>query len=283
MSAFIQATKKTETTGDEADAAFMSCGLDRSCPKSVTTAQDGSVRLDQYQSSITGNRNKRQRRQRESCPSFCNAKFTQPAVSTSTGRNLSIVPDHDFEWYDLDAIREAEGSSSSSSSSSSNNNNRPAIVVVRLDFNAGLIFTTERQVLGKGAEVNFLNSSINMKMNMNSSSKINASNEKAKDKTKQKKNGKEFENLFFWVATEPPPCVEETPFEKEEREFRERMVELEHEINTESSLSFALPGLSPLNHNHDETSKNESDSDDDSNGSDDFFASWRPGDPVIQL
>lgn len=281
MAAFTQATKKTETTGDEADAAFMSCGLDRSCPKSVTTPQDGSVRLDQYQSSITGNRNKRQRRQRQSCPGIRIAKFTQPAVSTSTERSLSIVPDHDFEWYDLDAIREADGSSDCSDNNS--NNNRPAIVVVLHDFNAGLIFTTERQVLGKGAEVNFLNSSINL----NIDSKINASNnDKDKDKTKQKKNGKEFENLFFWVA-ETPPCVEETPFEKEERQFLERMKELEHEINMESSSSTALPGLSPLNHNHDESSKNESDSDDDSNSnsnsSADFFACWRSGDPVIRL
>lgn len=245
MATATQATTETETSLDEADPAFVSCGLDRSCPKSVTTPQGQGVRLDQYQSSITGNRNKRRRRQ--SCIGTTTAAIdTQP---------FAVIPDHDFEWYDLDAIREADGSNSSSSNN--NNNNQCAITVVHHDFNAGLVFTTERQVLGKRAEVNVVNSS--------TSGEMNGSNDKNKLKKK-----------FFWINVDHDK-VEETPFEKEERDFRERMEKLEQEINTDLSSSCSLSGSSLLN--HDET-KNESDCDDDSDG--DFFASWRFGDPVIR-
>lgn len=122
---------------------------------------------------------------------------TNPLSATS-------IPDHDFEWYDLDAIREAD----------------------RCDFHAGLVFTTERQVLDNGVEVNSINPSL----------VVDETTKKTKDKTK--------DHLFFWVNHHDRNKVEETAAEKEEREFRERMEELEDEIMSydSSSSSSSLSG-----------------------------------------
>eukprot|EP00536_Pseudo-nitzschia_multiseries_P007282 jgi/Psemu1/304762/fgenesh1_kg.168_\ len=250
----IPRTSQSDGMLDEGDLAFASCGLDRSCPNSVTTSQAQGLRLDHYQSSIRSNRNKRQRGQ--SCPRTTAASAMQNfsvTAAVSTRLNSSIVPDHDFEWYDLDAIREADGSSS---------NSDRAIIVGHHDFNAGLVFTTKRQVLGNGMEVNVVNTCIRGKRN------------ESENKMKEEKNE---QDLLFWVnGDHDKNKVEETPIEKEEREFRERMQELENEINENStpslsgSLSSVLDGV-----------KKEADSDDDSDSS--FFFTWRLGDHVIRL
>lgn len=161
-----------------ADVVFQSCGLDRSCPTSVTTPQGQGVRLDQYQSSI-----KRRRRR------------TRSSIGI-------VVPDHDFEWYDLDAIREADS----------------------CDFRAGLVFTSERQILNNGVEVNSINPSVVVDETTNT-----------KDRTKDRQDNFD---LFFWVNHHHGQ-VEETAAEKEEREFRERMEELEEEIMSHDSSSWS--------------------------------------------
>ena len=202
----------TTTTTEEEHDGFMSCGLDRSCPKSVTTPQGQGVRLDQYQSSITGNKNDRRRR-RQSCTgatSITTATSPSTSIDTDTAATstcASVISDHDFEWYDLDAIREAHNSNSNNNN---NNNNNDRAIIIGHDFHAGLVFTTERQVLGKGAEANIVNSFTRSGFN---------------NRNTQKKD------LFFWVNNDHNNRVEETPLEKEEREFRERMEELEQEIN----------------------------------------------------
>lgn len=79
-----------------------------SCPASVTSNTSQNVRLDQYQSNCI----------------------------RSTRRRSLYDPDHDFEWYDLDAIGK------------SRNN--------KLDFHAGMVFTTERQILREGVQGNLV-------------------------------------------------------------------------------------------------------------------------------
>mmetsp|Transcript_15572 Transcript_15572/g.43122 ORF Transcript_15572/g.43122 Transcript_15572/m.43122 type:complete len:242 (-) Transcript_15572:3229-3954(-) len=238
----IQQKSQNERILDEGDSGFMSCGLDRSCPKSVTTPQAQGIRLDQYQSTISGNQNKRQRRQSYTVTTAASAtQHFVVAPTASTRLKSSAVPDHDFEWYDLDAIREADGSSS---------RDKRAIVVGHHDFNAGLVFTTERQILVKGVEINVVNP--------------------CRSKIKQKKD------LFFWVnGGHDKKRVEETPFEKEEREFRERMQELEVEINDNASSSFCSSLSSILDGVQKET-------DFDSDSDVGFVVARQLGDPMIR-
>jgi len=207
------------------------CGLDRVCPRSVTSSQGQGVRLDKYQSSITGNKNKRRRRP-QSCTGGSTAT-TAIASQPSTGiiaasACTSIILDHDFEWYDLDAIREVHNSNGNNNS---NNNNSDRAIIIGHDFNAGLVFTTERQVLDKGAEVNVVNSSVISGFNDEKKGANRSTQKKADNKNKNNKNGQEFEfDLFFWANNNHNNQIE-TPVEKEEREFRERMEVLEQEIN----------------------------------------------------
>ena len=105
------------------------CGVDRSCPKSVTSLPSHNVSLDHYQ--IGSIRNERR-------------------------RLLDDTRDDEFEWYDLDAIRNRPTSSSSTTTTAidrriarGNRANRGGH-----DFRAGLIFTTERQVLKEGTKSN---------------------------------------------------------------------------------------------------------------------------------
>jgi len=270
----------TTTTTEEEHVGFVSCGLDRSCPKSVTTPQGQGVRLDQYQSSITGNttdRRRRRQRRQQSCTgatSIATATSLSTSIDTdtdtaATSTCASVISDHDFEWYDLDAIREAHNS---------NSNSNDRAIIIGHDFHAGLVFTTERQVLGKGAEVNIANSFTRSGFN---GEKIGSNN----NRSTQKKDGQEFEfDLFFWINnnSDHNNRVGETPLEKDEREFRERMEELEQEINncyndnndsSSSSSSSSLSSSSSSNFNGNENGR-----DDDSN----FFASLQFGDPIIQ-
>ena len=106
----------------EANAAIVSwksCGVDRSCPTSVTSALSQDVRLDQYQDgSVRG---------------------------SSTKSVSSIGSDHEFEWYDLDAIREVDKNANSS----------------QHDAKAGLVFTTELLDLTQGVQVNVTSTKTN--------------------------------------------------------------------------------------------------------------------------
>ena len=224
--------KPTEATSEDKIVKFASCGLDRSCPTSVTTHQGQGVRLDQYQSCIREKRDKR-RSQNIFEGSGLADQSTQSSFNNfdpSTFSDNPITTDHEFEWYDLDAIRELDSAKS----------NDDCPIIISHDFNAGLIFTTERQILTKGMEANVVSKTAN-------------------------KNGQEFEfDLFFWVNGETPS----------DREFRERMEEVEQEINSgssslPSSLIHLAVSLSSSSSNHEETKK-----DDDSDGSGNFFASW---------
>ncbi|VEU42779.1 unnamed protein product [Pseudo-nitzschia multistriata] len=243
---------------DGGDPDFRSCGLDRSCPRSVTTPQGQGVRLDQYQSSITGNQNKRQRRQSrqsysgpttvaivaQTCTTFCPA---------STRTSLAVIPDHDFEWYDLEAIRKVD-------------NKENTIIVGHHDYNAGLLFTTERQVLGKGAEMNMFNTSITIESDDSEGKSKDGKNSRGKKGKNNKGNeGKNRQKRFFWEKNDND-IIEETPAEKEEREFRVQMQELEQEMSIDLSSQ-----SSGSKHNR---NKNDSDNA--------FFATWRVGDPVIR-
>lgn len=131
------------------------CGVDRSCPVSVTTSTSQHVRLDKYQSECI--------RQKAN----------------------GAIDDHEFEWYDLDAIRKQKDRGEG-----------------KHDFLAGLVFTTKRQVLNEGVQVN----------QCRTPSEI----------SRQQGVGLDF---FFWANREA----------KEDRRFRERFEELEQEIMSDSS------------------------------------------------
>lgn len=227
---------KTEGKGGD----FVSCGLDRLCPSSVTTHQGQGVRLDQYQSSIGEKANKR-RRHNKIEGLVLDTASTHPSVLSVSA--FTGTADHEFEWYDLDAIRELESGEKAT-----------CAIVIGHDFNAGLLFTTERQLLRKEVEVN--------------AAKFSVSNE-------NHKIGQEFEfDLFFWVNSDSSKCAETS----DDREFRERMEELESEVMSDLSLvpppliqlstSFSSSSCSSLS-NSDEAS-DQKDSDDNGN----FFTNW---------
>jgi len=240
----------TTVVADKPVVGFASCGLDRSCPTSVTTPQGQGVRLDQYQSSsIREKRTKRPRRTIvDGCDESAVANTTNPRYfftisdpSTYTmDHNSVVVPDHEFEWYDLDAIREVD--------SAGNTSNDDCAIIIGHDFHAGLVFTTERQVLNQGVKVNIVNPSVG---------------------THDINNRQESEfDLFSWVNNSTPNEVRETP---DEREFRERMEELEQEVNSDylSSSSSSSLYLS-LSSSFSFSNHNENDRDGDSS----FSASW---------
>merc|ERR1719375_2948114 len=109
-------------------AGAQSCGIDSSCPVSVTTALDKSVKLDQYQ--MMGS-------------------FSSPFASTKKKNKMKKKIQRknildEFEWYDLDVIRENTGVVIASREYNS----------IFHDPNAGLIFTTEEQLHDKIANVN---------------------------------------------------------------------------------------------------------------------------------
>ena len=220
---------KTEDSGSK----FVSCGVDRSCPTSVTTNQSQGVRLDQYQSSI---RQKVDKRRRQKNIENRELDTTYPSSTTYEPANYSlgkITTDHEFDWYDLDAIRELEGG----------NSNGDYAITVGHDFQAGLIFTTGRQILSKQVEVNNINHSIDLN-----------------------KNGHEFD-LFFWVNGDPGEA-------QDERDFRERMEELEAEIKCDSPPS--PPPLLELSSSFSSSSTSSSNEVEDKSGGDigSFLASW---------
>lgn len=220
---------KTEDSGSK----FASCGIDRSCPTSVTTNQSQGVRLDQYQSSIRQKVDKRRRQKnienRELGTTYSSSTMCEPA-NDYLGK---ITTDHEFDWYDLDAIRELEDG----------NSNEDYVITVGHDFHAGLIFTTGRQILSKQVEVNNINHSID-----------------------QNKNGYEFD-LFFWVNGDPEEA-------QDERDFRERMEELEAEIKCDSPPS--PPPLLELSSSFSSSSTSSSNEVEDKSGGDigSFLTSW---------
>jgi hypothetical protein len=234
----IATTATTTTTGAAAPAtSFVGCGLDRSCPSSVTTMPNRGVRLDQYQCNINiniirgeyqTNKRKRQKTTFEGCEQRSDAKSS---FSPSNNRvdddadadadaddddddDDSTILDHEFEWYDLDAIRGVD---------SGNTTN-----VIGHDFRAGLVFTTERQVLNRGAEANTIVTSVSS----------------SKNDTKTKGQLFEFD-LFFWAANSSRDHnkVGET---SEDREFREQIEQLEQEIYSGDDLPWLSSSSSSL-------------------------------------
>lgn len=123
-----------------------------SCPASVTSSTSQYIRLDQYQSNCI----------------------------RSTRRKSVYDPDHNFEWYDLDAIGQSRKN--------------------KIDFHAGMVFTTERQVLREGVQGNLVCNPPSV--------------------------SRESTQTFFWTTNR------ET---KEDRDFRSRMQKLELEIDSDSS------------------------------------------------
>ena len=93
-------------------------GVDRACPKSVTKLSNYNMDLDHYQLGSI------RRQSRHFDPN--------PRPTTSRG-------DEDFQWYDLDAIRRNSENHSNCADHNSS---------------AGLVFTTQRQLLKQKAEDN---------------------------------------------------------------------------------------------------------------------------------
>jgi len=147
---------------------FEGCGVDRSCPTSVTSHSCQNVRLDQYQSATTGIRR---------------------LSTTTTTSGL----DHDFVWYDLDAIREKAAQST-------------------CDGIAGLLFTTKGQVLNDEAEAN---TTFTPQDKRRSSSFSTSS-----------KQLLEFDS-FVWPTFSLHNSIEES---RDDRELREQIEELEDEL-----------------------------------------------------
>lgn len=158
--------QQQELSPKEVSTSRICCGVNRSFPASVTTPTSQNVRIDKYQSECI----------RRKANAF--------------------VDDHEFEWYDLDAIRKRDGSGEG-----------------KHDFIAGLVFTTTRQVLNEGVQVNRC-------ITLSESSR---------------QQGFEFD-FFFWANRE----------RKEDRRFRERFEELEQEIMSDSSSSLSGSSLSSL-------------------------------------
>jgi len=236
-------TPTTRATLEEKLVDFVSCGLDQSCPASVTTPQGQGVRLDQYQSSIREKTNKRRRQKIfEGCET--SVKSTRASFNVSgpaTCADTSIFPDHEFEWYDLDEIRGVD---------SGNNINDDGAIIISHDFHAGLVFSTERQVLSKVVEVNVVNSSVRIK-----DSKI----------------GQEFEfDLFFWVNNDHLE-VGET---QDERDFRERIEEVEQEFKIDLSSLSSSSLHSSSSFSSSSSNRNEAKNENDCEGNSRFFASW---------
>ena len=222
----------------------MSYGLDRSCPASVTTPPGQGVRLDQYQSCI---RSKRIRQGRQKVPTGCQnaekvAQFNLGFPDSSAFKDHTCVQDHEFEWYDLDAIRDVNYIDSNSDST----------IIIGHDSKAGLVFTTKGQVLSKGVEVNTINPLVRIDNNTNK---------------------QEFEfDLFFWINNDHNEIVETS----EDREFRERMQALEQEMNCDES-SIPFPSLHfPLSLSLSDSSSEDSEAENDNerDGSGSLFANW---------
>lgn len=213
------------------------CGLDQLCPPCVTTYQK-DVRLDYYQSSITGGKVNRQSR-RSSAISSSTVVVEEPATKLCRTSDFTPVPDinkdHDFEWFDLDAIPKSLPFYRNNQSLTGH------------DFNAGLIFTTKQQILNKEAEVNTIVQSIDCLSDSSSIASTDnciTNNANSSNSDSHQDQPKELDILFGWKHDEEDnESVAETPLEKEEREFRERIEELEREIkgnhfSTASQKSF---------------------------------------------
>jgi len=178
--------------------SFVACGLDRSCPASVTAMPHRDVRLDQYQCSIGTIRGQRDAK----------SSFNLSNNRVEEDDDFTIL-DHEFEWYDLDTIRGVDTGNT--------------INVIGHDFRAGLVFTTERQVLNRGVEANTIVTSV--------SSSKNDIRTKVLD-------------LLFWTNNSSDHNkVEET---SEDREFREQIEELEQEIYSGDDLSSLSSSSSSL-------------------------------------
>jgi len=186
-------TKNATPITKESDVGFdgfVNCDLNQSCPTSVTTSL-GNIRLDQYQSSIReGTKAWRQKRLHDS------ATPSSKISHLPTSMHDTMFTDNEFEWYDLDAIRELDHGKII---------HNTAITICH-DFNAGLVFTTMRQVLNKEVEINFSNPA---------------------NRSKDTNTGQEFEfDLFYWVNRDDRGNIE-TPAD---RAFRDRIQELEQEF-----------------------------------------------------
>lgn len=155
--------KSIATTG-----SFAGCGVDRSCPMSVTSHTGHEVRLDQYQSPVI------------------------------RGSKTTSGLDHEFVWYDLDAIRGKAGTKSTS-----------CVVLEGHDFRAGLLFTTEGQVLSNEAETNTVVTQTTDTSRSSSTRQLLES------------------DVFVWPTFSLHNSVEES---REDRDFREQLEELEDEL-----------------------------------------------------
>jgi len=171
--------------------SFVGCGLDRSCPASVTAMPNREVRLDQYQCIIGTIRG-----ERDAKSSF----HLSNNHRVEEDDDFTIL-DHEFEWYDLDTIRGVDTGNTTN--------------VIGHDFRAGLVFTTERQVLNREAEANVI-------------VVTSVSSSKNDIKTKM------LELLFWTNNSSDHKKIEET---SEDREFREQMEELEQEIYSDDDMS----------------------------------------------
>jgi len=161
---------------------FEGCGVDRSCPTSVTSHSCQNVRLDQYQSATSGIRR----------------RSSTTTTTTSGGRDL----DHEFVWFDLDAIREKAAQS-------------------RCDGIAGLLFTTKGQVLNDEAEANTTMTIFTPHHHQDKQRRTSSFSTSSKQLL-------EFDS-FVWptFSLHNPPPIEES---SDDQKFREQIEELEDEL-----------------------------------------------------
>jgi hypothetical protein len=188
--AATKATARASQQKKPATKNFEGCGVDRSCPTSVTSHSCQNVRLDQYQSPTTGIRRR----------------------NGSSGSNTTGGLDHEFVWYDLDAIREKSGRST-------------------CDGIAGLLFTTRGQVLNGEAEANTTSTARDNRRSSSSSSSSSLSFGAATTATAaatatSSRQLLEFD-AFVWPTFSFHNSIEEST---DDREFREQIEELEDEL-----------------------------------------------------
>jgi len=194
----------------------------------VTTPLASDVNTRQYQRgsiSLGGNFQKRKRQMRK--------------------RYAKETADHNFEWFDLDSIPE----------SFVHQYNHDRAMVIGLDYNAGLIFTSETQFFQKKANVNKNvkhyhqrtdTDTVSLSSSNTDESSVFADTDNAYSNNKTNKNNNEvttrtsikFEfDLFPWMKNNDGASIdedekEETLPEKEERFFLERIEELENEVKS---------------------------------------------------
>merc|ERR1711907_17821 len=157
--------------------------------------------------------------------------------------------DHDFEWFDLDAVQDILPSKN-------NDECKDTVLLAGHDFNAGLLFTTAEQILDRETETNTRDVIASpLRLSASSSSSSSSSSSDADDNTSTLTNSTSSDRISSNSNSGTPNRQQQQPtFEfdfgvffrtssinknesNEDRFFREQMEELEHEIRNEASTA----------------------------------------------